>query len=163
MLCIKIILHVLAIVGLLFSLCEMLGFFADKDRTDFLKIIKDKLECSKDHPGARKFIRDFVLKNPEYRNVNVSMEEVEKIIYVGTWLGTSSKETGRYVDEIMSGSLKMKNIHGESTKSLCTFEELRNWSTEAPFWKWLGWAMVAVSVFLGIVLLVIEEIVKRQA
>jgi hypothetical protein len=161
MIYIKITLQLIAIIGLLFSLGEMLNFFTDKDRVDFVKIIKKKLECSKDHPGTMKFIRHFVLKNPKYKNVDANIKEVEKIIYVGTWLGTS-EETGRRVDEIMSGSLKMKNIHGESTESLCSFEELRNWSREAPFWKWLGWSMIAVSVFLGIVLFVIEEIVKRQ-
>jgi len=162
MLYIKITLQLLAVVGLLFSLGEMLSFFTDKDRVDFVKIIRDKLECSKDHPGAVKFIRDFVVKNLKYKNLDVNIDEVEKIIYVGTWLGTSNKEKGRRVDEIMSGSLKMKNIHGESTESLCSFEELRNWSKEAPFWKWLGWSMVAVSVFLGIVLFIIEEIIKSQ-
>jgi hypothetical protein len=162
MLYIKITLQILAVLGLIFALGEMLNFFTDKDRIDFVKIIKEKLECPKDHPGAMKFIRDFVLKNPKYKNIDVKIEEVEKIIYVGTWSGTSNKEKGRRVDQIMSGSLKLRSNHGESTESLCSFEELRDWSKEAPFWKWLGWSMVAVSVLLGIVLFIIEEIIKRQ-
>jgi len=44
MLYIKITLQLLAVVGLLFSLGEMLNFFTDKDRTDFVKIIKEKLD-----------------------------------------------------------------------------------------------------------------------
>lgn len=162
MLYIKITLIIIAILGLLLSLGEMLGFFRDKDRTNFAKIMKEKLQCPKDHPGAKKFINDFVSKNPKYKDIDVNIGEIEKVIFVGLWLGNSNNETGRHVDSVASGSLKIRNIHGQVSESLCSFEELKNWSKEAPFWKWLGWSIVAISIFLGIILLVIEEIVKRQ-
>ena len=44
MLYIKIMLSLLAIIGLFISLGEMLGRFIDKDRTDFTKIMETQLE-----------------------------------------------------------------------------------------------------------------------
>ena len=73
MLYIKITLNIIAILGLLLSLGEMLGFFRDKDRTNFIKIIKEKLECPKDHPGAKKFINDFVHKNSKLFSPTLSL------------------------------------------------------------------------------------------
>ena len=163
MLLIKITLSILAIIGLLLSLGEMLGLFKDKDRVNFVKMIKENLECPKDHPGAKKFINDFVLNNPKYKDMNINMEEVEKFVYVGLWMGNLTNESGRSVSGLVSGSLKMKNIHGQTTESLCSFEELRIWSKETPLWKWLGWIIVAISVVLGIVLLIIEELIKKNS
>jgi hypothetical protein len=157
---IKIILSLLAVLGLFISLGQILGRFRDKDRLGFVKAIEEQLECPKDHPGARKFISDFVHANPDYKNMKIDMTEVEKGVFVGNWLGHPNDETGRHVDSVLSGSLKLKSVHGQVTKSLCSLDDLKNWSKESPFWKWLGWGLVAASVCLGIVLLVIEEITK---
>ena len=162
MLYIKIMLSLLAIIGLFISLGEMLGRFIDKDRTDFTKIMETQLECPKDHPGARKFINDFVLTNPEYKDMKIETAEIEKVVYVGLWVGNSNDKTGRQVESVTSGTLKLKATDGQVTKSLCSFEDLKSWSTKTPFGKWLGWGIVTTSVFLGIVLLIIEEIVKRK-
>jgi len=162
MLYIKIILSLLAMLGLFISLGEMLSRFRDKDRVHFMTTIEKQLECPKDHPGARKFINDFVHANPDYKNMKIDMEEVEKVVFVGLWSGNSNNETGRHVDSVTSGTLKLKAVNGQVTKSLCSFEDLKDWSRESPFWKWLGWGIVAASVFAGIVLLVIEEIVKKK-
>lgn len=138
MLYIKIILSLLAILGLLISLGENLGRFKDKDRINFAKIMGTQLECIKNHPGARKFINDFVYANPDYKEMKIDDAEVEKIVFVGLWSGNSNNETGRHVDSVTSGTIKLKAFNGQVTKSLCSFEELKNWSNEAPFWKWLG-------------------------
>lgn len=161
MLYIKIALSLLAILGLFISLGEMLGRFRDKDRVNFVKIMEKELECPKDYPGAVKFINDFVYSNPDYKTMDVD-GEVDKIVFVGLFLGNSSDKTGRHVDSVTSGTLKLKGYNGQVSKALCSFEDLKNWSREAPFWKWLGWGIVAGSVFLGIVLVVIEEMVKRK-
>jgi hypothetical protein len=162
MLCIKIILSLLAVLGLFISLGQMLGRFRDKDRVGFIKTIEEQLECPKDHPGAKKFISDFVHANPAHKNMKIDMTEVEKVVLVGLWSGHSNNETGRHVDSVLSGSLKLKAFNGLVTKPLCSFEDLKNWSRESPFWKWLGWGLVAASVLLGIVLLVVEEIAKKN-
>lgn len=162
MLYIKITLALLSVLGLLISLGVMLGRFKDKDRLSFIKIMEKQLECPKDHPGARKFINYFVFSSPDFKNIEIDVTEIEKVVFVGTWSGTSSDEIGRHVDSIASGSLKLKSYNGKVTKSLCSFEDLKDWSKEVPFWNWLGWGVVAASVFLGIVLLVIEEIVKSR-
>lgn len=139
----------------------MLGLFRDKDRVLFIKTIEEKLECPKNHPGAKKFINEFVRANPDYKNMEIDMAEVEKVVFVGLWSGSSNDETGRHVDSVNSGTLKLKSFKGQVTKSLCSFEDVKNWSRESPFWKWLGWGIVAVSLSIGIVLLVLEEMTKK--
>ena len=133
MLCFQIILSLLAILGLLISLGEMLGRFKDKDRINFTKIMSTQLECPKDHPGAKKFINDFVNVNPDYKNVKFDIAEVEKVVFVGLWLGNSNEKTGRSVESVTSGTIKLKSFKGQVTKSLCSFEDLKNWASETPF------------------------------
>lgn len=161
MLNIKIALAFLAVVGLFISLGEMLGWFRDKDRLALVAVIQEKLECPKDHPGAAKFINDFVLSNPDYTGIDIGAE-VDKVVFVGLWLGDSADQTGRHVDSLTSGTLKLKSHEGHVSKALCSLQDLKDWSKQSPFWKWLGWGIVAGSVALGIVLLIIEEIVKRR-
>ena len=158
MLHIKIVLSILGVIGLLISLGEMLGRFRDQDRVDFVETVERHLECPKDHPGAKKFINDFVHANPDYKSIEIDMTEVEKVVFVGTWTG----KTGRHVTSVISGDLKLRAFNGQVTKPLCSLNDLRDWGKEFPFWKWLGWGIVAASVFAGIVLLVIEEITKKK-
>lgn len=140
-----------------------MDYFRDKDRVNFLKIVEKQLECPKDHPGAMKFIKDFVHANPDFKNIEIDMTEVEKVVFVGQWTGHSPDQTGgRHVTSVISGDLKLKAFNGQVTKPLCSFEDVKNWSKESPFWKWLGWGILAASVFSGIVLLIIEEIIKRK-
>ena len=160
---IKISLSLLAIIGLLISLGQMLGRFKDKDRINFLRRIEADLKCPKDHPGAVKFICDFVHANPEYDDVKFDSDEIVEVFFTGQWVGHSNAQTGRHVDSISAGTLKLRSVTGDVTKPLCSYEDLKDWSKESPFWKWLGWSIVAASVFLGLVLLVIEEFAKNNA
>jgi len=48
----------------LLSLFELLGFLKDKDRVSFYETLKKELEVKLDHPGTKKFIRDFIEDNP---------------------------------------------------------------------------------------------------
>ena len=161
MLYIKIALGFLAVVGLVIALGEMLGWFQDKDRLAFVNIIQEKLECPKDHPGAVKFISDFVLSDPDSATLDIG-GEVDKVIFVGSWIGNSDGKGGRHVDSLTSGTLKLRSYDGHASKALCSLEDMKAWSRQAPFWKWLGLSVLAGSVALGIALLVIEEILKRR-
>jgi len=154
MLSLKVLLHICAVAGLLISLGEMSGFFKDKDRIAFFKTIQNDLECNKSHAGAIKFIKDFVLKNPNFKGISQkAIEETEKITYVGMFM--VDPENKKPVNDILSGNIKLKNISGKTGSNLCSFEDLKKWSREAPFWKWLGWSIVAISVILSIILQII--------
>jgi hypothetical protein len=157
------LINLLAIIGLFIALGEILGLFRDTDKLEFVKILESQLECPKDHPGAKKFINDFIFTNPEYENMKIDETEIEKVIFVGLWVGKSDKEIGRQVESVSSGSLKLKALNGQVTNPLCSYGDLKNWLKESPVWKWLGWGIVATSVLLGIVLLFIEEMVKKKS
>lgn len=159
MLSIKVSLLICAVAGVLISLGEMLGFFKDKDRISFFKTIKNNLECDKNLPGARKFIKHFVFRNPDFKGISQKeIEEAEKITFVGTFM--ADPENKRPVDGILSGNIKLKNSRGKANLNLCSFEDLKKWSQKSPFWQWLGWSIVAISVVLSIILLIIEQTAK---
>ncbi len=162
LLVLKILLRLLAVLGLLIVLGQMLGVFRDSDKLEFVKILENKLECPKNHPGAKKFINDFVYTNPDYRNIDINEAEIEKIIFVGFWVGQSNNRNERRVESVNSGTVKLKAFRGHVTKPLCSFEDLKTWSKESPFWKWLGWGIAAIGVFLEIALFVIEEIYTKK-
>ena len=154
------LLQICAVIGLIIALIENLGIFKDPDRIALLTELKENLECNKDHSGAKKFIKDFVLKNPKLKKASQKeFNDTEKIIFTGLFRAPKEK---RPVADILSGNIKLKNIHGETSLSLCSFEDLKNWAKETPFWKWLGWSMVAIGVVFSIILLIFEEIVKKQ-
>jgi hypothetical protein len=46
----------------------------------------------------------------------------------------------------MSGTVHVEFANGERTTSLCRLDELRQWSTETPFYAWLGWCLLTTSV-----------------
>ena len=145
-------------LDLISALYKLFNDYSDR----LLEEFKQNLECDKNHPGAKKFIRDFVLKTPKFKNISPrDLEETEKIIFTGTFM--ANPEQKRPVDDILSGNIKLRNIHGQTTLSLCSFEELKKWAQEAPFWKWLGWSIVVISVVLSIFLLIIEEIIKKHS
>ena len=163
MLIIKILLSMLSVIGLLISLGHMLGRFKDKDRIAFLRNIEADLTCPSDHPGAVKFVDEFVRAAPEYKTVKIEFDEIDEIFFTGQWVGHSNVENGRHVDSISAGTLKLRSITGKVSKPLCSYEDLKKWSKESPFWKWLGWWIIALSVFLGIVVLVVEEYAKQTS
>ena len=156
---IKVVFHLVTIAGLVISLGELSGCIKDQDRRDFYQIIKDKKECSLDLPGAQKFMNSFVYNNKNYSTIDKS--KIEKIIYTGLLQGPSGTNN-LSVHEIIGGGIKLQNIEGKVTKELCSFEQLRVWSEEAPLWKWGGWIMVAVGVLLTIIIFIFEEAGKAK-
>jgi len=146
---------VAGILGVIIIFGQMRGLFKDKDRLSFVEAIETNLECPKDHPGARKFIDKFVHANPEYKNIKIDLEEVEKVVFVGQWMGSSSAETGRSVSSVVAGDLKLKSTNGAVTKPLCSFEDLKNWSRDPVVSKWVGFVLLTVGAILAFVLLLI--------
>lgn len=162
MLWIKIVLIILALIGLLISLGQMLGWFRDADRVALLRVIEKDLKCHKDHPGAMKFINRYLLKNPEYKQLDINANEIAEVAFVGNWHGQAGEGEAKCVDAIFSGVIKLRSTKGDVTRPLCSYEELKDWSRESPFWKWFGWGLVATSILLSIVLLVLEEMAKSN-
>lgn len=154
MIIVKFIIHIGAILGLILTLGNILGWFVDKDRVEFLKIINEKHKCSPDHPGARKFLKSFFYPLP------ATKEEKSKPIGEIAFTGLFRK--GGSINEILSGSIIVRNKDGEKTRGLCTYSELQSWSKEAPFWKWTGWSILAISIILGIAIFILETKLKSS-
>ena len=151
MLIVKSIIHIAAIVGLILALGDILGWYKDKDRVAFLKVISKERKCSPDHRGAQKFLKSFFypLANKEELS-----KPIDKIQFVGLFT------KGGSVDTAVSGTIIVKNIYGEKTRELCSYSELLSWSKEAPFWKWIGWCILAASVISGMLIFIFETKLK---
>lgn len=148
MIVIKIIIHSLEVIGLTLALGDLLNWYRDQDRISFLQIINRDHKCPPNHPGARKLLRTFLYSKPmaeEEKN-----KAIENIIFTGLF------EKGGNQQTVLSGSIKVKTQDGYTSKELCSFDELRSWSKEAPFWKWFGWSILATGIVLQIFIFIIE-------
>lgn len=157
MIYIKVLLSFLAIIGVLINLGRLIGRLKDKDRLGFLMQIESDLECDKRHPGATKFIEDFVFKRSSQDRNAISFVEIDKVFFTGTWHGHSDPQLGRQVTSIVAGDIKVRSVTGDPSIPLCSYEDLKKWANDSKFWKWLGWSLVATSALLGAVLLVFES------
>ncbi len=150
---IKIIIHFFAVVGLILILGNLLNWYKDSDRISFFQIINNNHKCPPEHLGAQKFLKSFLYAWP------LTEEEKTKVIENIIFTGLFEKGSGRQAN--LSGSIKIRTQDGYVSKELCSFEELRSWSKESPFWKWLGWWILAVSISLETFIFIIE-LLKRK-
>lgn len=150
---IKIIIHFFMVVGLILAVGDLLNWYKDSDRISFFQIISDNHKCPPDHPGAQKFLKSFLYNLPlaEERN-----KKIENIIFTGLF------EKGGGRQATLSGSIKIKTTDGYVSKELCSFNELRSWSKEAPFWKWIAWSFLAIGVILETIIFVVELLKSKR-
>ena len=158
---IKFTLSILAIFGLLIALGELLGRFKDQDRIDFANAIGRDMKCTIDHPGAIIFIRDSTIKNPIFKELDIK-KEIESVVFIGLLIGGNNSDSAFQVNSITAGDIVLRRTNGQLTIPLCSYEDMKRWSKETPLWKWLGWGIVAVSVLLGLILLIIEEFISKK-
>lgn len=158
MLIIKTIFHAIIIFGLLLSLFELLGFFKDKERVNFYETLKRDLEVKLDHPVTKKFIKDFVLKNSDYRTMDLS--EVEKITVRALGFGPANDDR-KNSNQMITANVVLKRKDGKVTKNLCSIDELRAWSEQSPFWKWFAWSLLAIGVILDTTVFIFENFFKK--
>lgn len=62
----------------------------------------------------------------------------------------------------MSGTVHVEFTNGNRTTSLCTLDELREWSTETTFYAWLGWCLLATSVGAEIIIDIFDYKTSRR-
>lgn len=153
MLILKLGIHTITIIGLFLSLFGILGFFRDKKRISLYETIKSDLKVSLDHPGANKFIKYFVLTNPYYKNFDLS--EIETITVRA--LGLGSITNNRNDTQLLAGQVVLKRHNGQTSRNICSIEELRSWSEETLFWKWFAWILLAIGISLETIVFACEE------
>jgi hypothetical protein len=145
---IKLLVHIVAILGVILSFAENKSWFKDKNRAVFVEILKKDSECSKNHPGAQQFLQDFVCKNPKYSKSDFTV--IDKVIMKGMRYGDKFGETN------VSGVVKLKNHEGKVTEVICDYNELCDWAKEMPLWKWLSWWLVCLGVVFEIIIAIFK-------
>lgn len=152
---IKAFIHLVTLVGLFMVLFDNLGYFVDKDKEEFLKIINEKGGCSLHSSGAQKFLGDFFY--PLFIGEKGENIPIDKIIFVGTFT-KGELLNGHIIREIHSGVLKVKNKNGDVTKGLANYSELLNWTKENRFFKWASWSILAISIFFQVLIFLVWEL-----
>jgi len=147
-------------MGLLLSLFELLGLFKDKERLSFYQTLKNNLEVKLDHPGTKKFIKDFVKDNPNYRNTDFS--KIEKITLRALGLGPPNDDR-KNSTQMIAGHAVLKRIDGKVSQNLCSIDELRTWADQSPFWRWFSWIILAIGVLLETIIFLFEEFLKKSS
>lgn len=147
----KSIIHIIAVIGLILLFCSQMDWFTDKDKAEFLKEIKQNMEVNLETKGAVKFLNEYfytLTMTTEGRKV-----PIDKIIYVGTII-----KRGDGQKEVLSGVIKVRNIHGETSPALSSLHEVERWAKTTPFWDWLAWSLVAITILIEIGITIFEKI-----
>ena len=148
----KIIIILIAFIGLFMALFENIGWFVDSEKESFVKIISQKGECPPSLPGARKFLK-------HYFYPLIMDKNIDKIIFVGTF--TKSTTNGVTIKEPHSGVIKVRNKNGEVTKNLVNYSEIINWPKKNQWVKWISWILLAISIFFQ-TLIFLWEFIKNK-
>ena len=159
MLILKTIIRAIVIIGLLLSLFELLGCFKDRERMSFYKTLKNELEIKLEHPGAKKFIKDFI-KDTDYSNEDFS--KIEKITLRAFGLGHANDDN-KNATQMIAGHVILKRIDGKVSRNICSIDELRMWSDQSPFWRWLSWIILATGVVLETIIFLFNEFFKKHS
>lgn len=152
---IKAFIHLVTIISLFMVLFYNLGYFVDKDKEKFLKIISENLQCSPHLSGAQKFLGDFYY--PLFVDEKGKNIPIDKIIFVGTFTKGESLN-GNIIREVHSGVLKVKNRNGDVTKGLANYSELISWAKVNKFFKWASWSALAISIFFQVLIFLVWEL-----
>lgn len=131
----------LAFAGLILLFINLKGWLKDNDKTEFLTNIRTHLEVSPETKGAKKFLNNYfyILKMTQ----NEKEIQIDKIVYVGTFL-----KNGEDKKEPVAGVIKVRNINGETTPALASLNEIELWASETPFWNWIAWIAMVISLFI---------------
>lgn len=140
----KVFVRIIAVIGIIISLCHLKGFFIDTNREDIYRQLLSKnsnYRVSVGTPGVDKFLEKY------YYSKKIPSDMRSQTIkgLVLKWVAMGNNPP-------MSGTVHVEFVNGERTTSLCRLDELRQWSTETPFYAWLGWCLLATSVFAEIII-----------
>ena len=136
-----------ALVGVALVFCSLKGIFKNKNKVDFFKKIISDVEIT--HPSAKIFLKKYFYSldiNADDKNI-----QIDKIIYVGTFVKHDNQK------EPLEGVIKVRNVNGEASIALCSYNELKNWAYKTPFWDWFAWILIAFSTIIEIVIFLIES------
>lgn len=156
----KWVLHGLAIAGVSLALADNLGVLKDKDRAQFFGLLEENEECPASHPGASKFIDEFIYGDSQYENT--ARSEVDTIILGGRIQMRSrvrEKVTGT---QVTTGLVKIRNREGKVSHGICSIGDLQKWAHQSRLSKWVPWWIIAVSVFLQLLVFLVSEAFPRQ-
>jgi len=114
----KIIAKLLAFIGILIVLFDLLGCLKDEERINFYTTLLSTSKCSPDHPGAVKFLNDYF-----YNKAPSTAESRKPIKEIGlSGFFTKSGEQKSFI----SGYTVVRNELGEHTGKIASIEEIRS-------------------------------------
>ncbi len=148
MVILKSIILLLGVVGLLLAFSANVRWFSDKDKKEFVQLIENGVDPN--HPGTKKFLNEYFYSLP------MTEEEksipIDKVVLAGIFI-----KHGENHKDFTSGVIKVRNIHGETSQGLCSLSELESWTETTPFWDWLAWSLLALSMIIQIIIFIFEQ------
>jgi len=138
----KVFVRIIAITGVIVSLCHLKGCFVDRNRQQIYNQLiskSTKYRVSIETPDVSKFLAKYYYskKIPD----NMRSQAIKGLVL--KWIAMGNNPP-------MSGTVHVEFTNGETTTSLCSLDELRQWSSEVPFYAWFGWWLLATSVIVEI-------------
>ena len=147
----KIIIRTIAIAGVVIMLANLKGYFIDKNRQHTYTQLVRKYNADIATPGVNEFLNKYYYTE----KIPPKMLSYEISGLVLKWIGIGIR------NQPMSGTIHVEYTNGERTTALCRLDELKQWSSETPFYAWLGWWLLAIGVISETIIDIIEFRKKR--
>ena len=148
----KILTHLVAIVGVILVFGNNLGWFQEQDRINLYgALIKEPYELEINYPGVKDFLNEFY--NPSKANAELKQVSIKGI--KSTWMTVGNNKP-------MSGNVHLWLEDGRRSTALATFDELNDWARETPFYEWASFIFLIVGVLGGIVIDVVPRLRKTN-
>ena len=150
----KILIRVTVILGVVITFCDLKGYFLDENRQSIYNQLLQKSSEYRvpiSNAGVKTFLDEFYFSKP----IPADMRQFEIKGLVLKWIAMGNNPP-------MSGTVHVEFTNGKRSTSVCRLDELKQWSVETPFYAWLGWWLLAISVASEIVVDAFEYWANRK-
>ena len=120
----KIFVRIILVLGVILSFSDLMGWFQNRDRMDFLhSVLYGSKGIPVTHPAAKDFMKQF--PPPEVSRQG-EITHITKV-RIDTTGGPA-----------MAGSINYMYRDGARTNHVATFEDVRDWASKSSY-RWIAW------------------------
>lgn len=132
----KILIHFVAVLGVVILLFNLLGWFQSQKRLDlYKKLIEDPYRIEINYPGVQDFVDKFY--DPSKASSELKSSKIEGI--KSTWVTVGGNKP-------MAGNVHLWLEGNRQSQALATLDELNDWARETPLYDWLSFILILIGV-----------------
>lgn len=138
----KIAVHISAIIGVIIMIGNIRGWFIESERIGiYKKLTNEPYTVELNYPGVDRFLDNFY--DPSRANQDIKSMKIKGLR--STWVSVGGNSP-------MAGNVHLWLEDDKQSTSLCTFDDLKDWSLQAPAYQVLALLLLIIGVFGNILI-----------